>query len=175
MSNTFIDTSRPTKGRLEKYLKKLAGRTDMEDSLKKLDKLTQEEARMATAQVLKVTHTIDEGVRGIADKVVTVDGKVTGIDEKMVIINDRMASVDDKVDNVDTKVEAVDLRVVGVDERVAGVDERVRTVDDKVALVIEGVQIIFSQLAHAVIYSVSSRWKGGSDRHKTSSQRRRSD
>ena len=66
MSNTFIDTSRPTKGCSEKYLKKLAGRTDMEDSLKRLDKLTQEEARMATAQVLKVAHTIDEGVRGIA-------------------------------------------------------------------------------------------------------------
>ena len=175
MSNTFIDTSRPTKARSEKYLKKLAGRTDMEDSLKRLDKLTQEEARMATAQVLKVTHTIDEGVRGITDKVVTVDGKVTSIDEKMVLVNDRMASVDDRVDHVDTKVEAVDLRVVGVDERVAGVDERVRTVDDKVALIIEGVQIIFSQLAHAVIYSVSSRWKEGSGRHETSSQRRRSD
>ena len=32
-----------------KYLKKLIGRTDMEDALKKLDKLTNEEARMATA------------------------------------------------------------------------------------------------------------------------------
>lgn len=55
-------------------MKKLAGRTDMEDSLKRLDKLTQEEARMATAQVLKVTHTVEEGVRGIDNKVTTVIG-----------------------------------------------------------------------------------------------------
>ena len=46
----------------------------MEDSLKRLDKLTQEEARMATAQVLRVTHTVEEGVRGIDNKVTTVIG-----------------------------------------------------------------------------------------------------
>jgi hypothetical protein len=37
-----------------KYGKRLIGRTDMEDALKKLDKLTQEEARMVTA---RATHT----------------------------------------------------------------------------------------------------------------------
>jgi hypothetical protein len=40
--------------------------------LKRLDKLTQEEARMATAQVLKVTHTIDDRVKVVDDKVATV-------------------------------------------------------------------------------------------------------
>ena len=46
--------------RLEKYMKKLIGKTEIEDALKRLDKLTQDEARMATAQVLKVTHTVDD-------------------------------------------------------------------------------------------------------------------
>ena len=40
----------------EKYVKKLIGRTDLEDALQRLDKLTHEEARMATAQVLRATH-----------------------------------------------------------------------------------------------------------------------
>ena len=40
----------------------------MEDALKKLDKLTNEEARMATAEVLKATHTIDERVRDVSDR-----------------------------------------------------------------------------------------------------------
>jgi len=35
----------------EKFLKKLAGRTDIEDAPKRLDKLTQEEARMALAEL----------------------------------------------------------------------------------------------------------------------------
>jgi hypothetical protein len=60
---------------LEKYLKKLVGRTEIEDALKKLDKLTNEEARMATAQVLKVTHDVDNRVAGVDDKMaVVIDG-----------------------------------------------------------------------------------------------------
>jgi hypothetical protein len=47
----------------EKYLRKLIGRNDIEGALKRLDKLTQEEARMATAEVLKVTHSIDDKVK----------------------------------------------------------------------------------------------------------------
>ena len=46
----------------EKYLKKLAGRTDLEDALKRLDKLTQEEARMAAAQLLKIAHNIENKI-----------------------------------------------------------------------------------------------------------------
>ena len=62
-----------------KYLKKLVGRTDIEDALKKLDKLTQEEARMATAQILKVTHTVDDRVRSVDDRVKAVDDKVAEV------------------------------------------------------------------------------------------------
>jgi hypothetical protein len=41
-----------------KYPKKLAGMIspEIENALKRLDKLTQGEARIATAQILKVTH-----------------------------------------------------------------------------------------------------------------------
>ena len=52
-----------------KYMKKLIGRTDIEDALKRLDVLTQEEARMAVAQVLKVAHSVDDRVREVADDV----------------------------------------------------------------------------------------------------------
>ena len=60
----------------EKYGKKLIGRTDLEDALKRLDKLTHEEARMATAEVLKMTHAIDEGVTGVSEQVLVVDDRV---------------------------------------------------------------------------------------------------
>ena len=50
-------------------MRKLIGRTDIEDALKRLDKLSQEEARMATAQVLKVAHSVDDRVREVADDV----------------------------------------------------------------------------------------------------------
>ena len=169
MSYTFIYTSWPTKGCLEKYLKKLAGRTDIEDSLKRLDKLTQEEARMATAQVLKATHNIDEGVRRVTDKVVGVDDRVASVNERVVSVDRKVTGIDEKMVTVDDRVASVDTKVEVVDDRVVGVDERVRTVDDKVAMVIEGAQIIFSQSPDAVIYSLSTRRKGSSGHHETSS------
>ena len=46
----------------EKYLNNLLRRNDIEDALKRLDYLTQEEAQMATAEVLKVTHSVDNKV-----------------------------------------------------------------------------------------------------------------
>ena len=54
-----------TDRRAEKYLKKLLGNTDIEDALKRLDKLTQEEVCMATAQLLKITHGVDGKVKDV--------------------------------------------------------------------------------------------------------------
>ena len=45
---------------------KLLGRTDIEDALKRLDRLIQEELQMVTAQILKVAT---EGKDGIYDRI----------------------------------------------------------------------------------------------------------
>ena len=65
---------------------RLIGWTDMEDALKKLDKLTQEGARMVDAANLRATHAVDERVMGVANTVASVD--------------DRLKVVGDKVDSV---------------------------------------------------------------------------
>ncbi|KAN0127640.1 hypothetical protein V8E53_014532, partial [Lactarius tabidus] len=57
-----IVTKEFRQGRTKNYLKKLFGMKDNEDALQRLDKLTQEEARMAAAEALTIT-------RGVADKV----------------------------------------------------------------------------------------------------------
>jgi hypothetical protein len=51
--------------RLGKFLKKLIGKKEMEDALKRLDKLTQDEARMAAAEILKLTHLVDSKVTSL--------------------------------------------------------------------------------------------------------------
>ena len=64
-----------TKLHVEKFLKKLAGMTDLEDAVKRLDNLTQEEARMALSEVLRITHNIRDEVKVVDDKVqVVIDG-----------------------------------------------------------------------------------------------------
>lgn len=46
----------------EKFLKKLLGRNDVEDALKRLDKLTQEETKMVTAEVLNNVKVLIDGI-----------------------------------------------------------------------------------------------------------------
>jgi methyl-accepting chemotaxis protein len=98
----------------EKFAKRLIGRTEMEDGLKRLDKLTQEEVRMATAQNLKVTHTVDKGVKEVVDTVVAIDDRVARVDDRVASVNDRVASVDNTVKVIDDRVKVVDNKVAEV-------------------------------------------------------------
>src|SRR5258708_4952165 len=86
------------------------GKTDTEDALKRLDWLTQEEARMAAAEALKVTHTMRTPVEDVVD----VGNKVPRVDDKVTIsgvtdVELRVMGVDDKVMAVYGKVTAVNL------------------------------------------------------------------
>jgi hypothetical protein len=84
----------------EKYVMRLIGRTDMEDALKRLDKLTHEEARMAIAENLRATHAVDERVRGVTEQMLSVDDRVAGVDDRLANVDDRVANVNDKVTEV---------------------------------------------------------------------------
>ena len=93
----------------EKYLKALVGRKDIGDALRRLDKLTQEQVRMAAAELLKITNSLEDSVKNIAEQKQGVDGTI----------------------------QCVDTKVQGVDDKVKGVDDRVKVVGDKVDIVAE--------------------------------------
>ncbi len=156
----------------ERYLKKLFGNgTDIEDALKRLDVLTQQEARMAAAQVLKATHTVDDSgrVRGVADIALSVDNRVAGIDERVAGIDDRVASVDDRVVGVEERVAGVDEHVAGVGDRVKDVDDRVKAVDDKLVAVVDGARYFFNQSSKNCSTPNARRWERGQGNYSTSS------
>ena len=89
MSKDHLKMPSLTENHSEKYLKRLAGRTDLEDALRKLDKLTQEEARMAIAQNLRATQNVDERVKGVGDEVKEVNDKVAVLMGGMQIVFSR--------------------------------------------------------------------------------------
>ena len=74
-----VDMSTTAEIRAEKYLKKLIGRMDIEDALRRLDQLTQEEARMAATELLKFTRGIDDKVEGVDERVKGVDSRVGSV------------------------------------------------------------------------------------------------
>jgi hypothetical protein len=81
----------------------------MEDALKRLDKLTQEEARKAAVQLLKTTHAVKYTEEGVVDTVVHA--------------NDRVAKVNKTVVGVESRVMSGDGRVLSVGERVKTIDK----------------------------------------------------
>ena len=120
---------------VEKFFRKLAGMADLEDSLKKLDRLTQEEARMALSEVLKITyHTRDE--------VNVVDGKVEIVGNKVEVMGDKVADVGDKVEGVGDRLDVVGDKVVDVGDKVEYLGDKVEDLGDNVHWVDEKVQVI---------------------------------
>ena len=101
----------------------------MEDALKRLDKLTHEEARMAIAQNLKATHSVDDRVRVVVDKVLDV--------------NDRVAIVGSSVQVVDDRVASVNNSVQVIDARTVGINDQVNAVNDKVTVAMDGAYSTF--------------------------------
>jgi hypothetical protein len=67
----------------EKFLKKIAGITKLDDGLKKLDKMTNEEARMANAEGLRLGYDIEKKVEGVDQKVQRVGAQVKVVEEKV--------------------------------------------------------------------------------------------
>ena len=68
----------------------MIGRTDLEDGIKTLDKLTNEEVAMASAQLLRVTHNIDNNVMKIDENVLVVKSEVE-------LVKDNVQAVEHKV------------------------------------------------------------------------------
>jgi methyl-accepting chemotaxis protein len=113
-------------------LKKVVGRTDIEDSLARLDRLTQEEVRMAAAQGLKATHVVHDEVKSADDHIHQVDTHVQVIDDHIQQVDDRVQGVGGDVQQIGTHVQGVDDKVQGVDNRIQGVEGKIQDVDNKV-------------------------------------------
>ena len=88
-----IDISPKPDHYAEKYFKKLFGMKGVEDALQRLDKLTQEEARMAAAEALTIARGIDDKVTDVDERVKSVDVKVDSIDNKVLGVDDKVGAV----------------------------------------------------------------------------------
>ena len=116
---------------------------DLEDALKRLDRLTQEEARMANAEVLRIAQSIGDGVKVVDGKVEEVGDKVDGVGDKVEEVCDKVEDVGDKVEDVGDKVD-----VVG---------DKVQCVDDKVQVIIDGKRGLSGQLLNP-FHIYTPRW-----------------
>ena len=76
-------------------MRKLFGTANLEEALKKLDRLTQEEARMAVAELLRITHHVRNEVTRVGDNVVRVENIVENVGGQVTNINDNVQVIID--------------------------------------------------------------------------------
>ncbi|KAH9178024.1 hypothetical protein EDB89DRAFT_1902103 [Lactarius sanguifluus] len=136
-----IATKEIKQGRAKKFVKKLVGRRDIEDALERLDRLTQEEAWMANAEVPRLTHSVDDKVNSVSFQVEGIKKMVQGIDGKVDCVDERVQGVDEGVHGICEGVQRVSHKVQAVDDRVRQVNDRVGVVNNDVKLIVEGNQL----------------------------------
>ena len=142
--------------------------TDLESALNKLDRLTQEEAHMAHAEVLRIAHNIRNEVKVVDGKVEKVEDKVEGVGNKIEEVGDRVQCVDDKVQLVingarvlsiqsETLLTAVlsdgkQAKVVAkeIGDKIADLNDKVENVSDKVEVVGDKVQYVDNKIQMAI-------------------------
>ena len=120
-------------------MKKLIGNTDVEDALRRLDRLTLEEAHMASVEPLRVSHSVEgrvicigEGVQGVGDKVQEVDEGVHHVRDAVQDVGDEVQDVRDAVRDVGDGVQDVRDAVQDVGDGVEDVQQLVQGLYDKV-------------------------------------------
>ena len=94
----------------EKFLKKIVGRKDIEDALQRLEKVTDEEARMAAAEALKAVHgvgnQVGDKVLGVHDTLKVVENRMRGVEGMLQGVGNMLQGVDDRVKDIGNKVTA---------------------------------------------------------------------
>jgi hypothetical protein len=85
----------------------LTGNRDIEDSLDRLDKLTQEEARMASAELLKMAHIIRGDVQDVRSDVQDVRSDVQDVGNNVKGVDDRVQAISSDVKHISSDVREV--------------------------------------------------------------------
>jgi hypothetical protein len=153
----------------ETFLKKLVGRADIEDALRRLEEVTLEEARMASAESLKAIHgvgsNVQDALKAIDDRMRGMEGMLQGrlkvfddgVKDKVInstekaglqMSNDPDAAVAEGLKTehgIDDKVQRVHGTLESFHNRAIDVGDVRNTVQDIGSRVIDGAQVIPNQ------------------------------
>jgi len=114
----------------EKILKKLAGRTDVEDAVLQLDTLTKEESLMAVVRNLEVTHRMDGNVE--ATKVLTedIDDNVKATKALTENVGDNINATRALTEDIGDNVNAAKALAEDIGDNVKVIDHDLKTTKD---------------------------------------------
>ena len=80
------------------------GNSEIEDSLDRLDRLTQDEAQIASAEQLRLTHDVGDRVGGVEGQVQNVRDGVQDVRGDIQDVGNKVQGVDDKLNRVNSSL-----------------------------------------------------------------------
>jgi len=116
-----IATKELRQGSTKGFLRKLAGMTDLEDTLKNLDRLTQEAARVA------LVESVQGNVDDMGDKVPDIGDRLEGVGDKVEDVGDRVDDVGDKMGDIGDKLD-------DIGDKVDDIGDKLKDISDKLAM-----------------------------------------
>jgi hypothetical protein len=122
-------------------MKRLLGKTEVEDALQRLDMLTQEENLMTVARTFEATHHVDNKVTVIEEVLQQVDGNVRATQELTHHVDDNMMEIQELTYDVHADVEMI--------------VEGTRIIDDNVKVTKGGAlifQFLHTHTDHSLLY-----------------------
>jgi hypothetical protein len=119
---------------IEKIVKRLVGKKDVEDALEKLDVLTKEEISMTVARNLQVTHDVDENVVAIKETIYTMDGN-------LMAIRDVIGGVDRDVKQTEALTEVINANVKITKALTEGVGNDAQEIEHNVRMAKDGMRL----------------------------------
>ena len=115
---------------LEKFLKRLVGKTVVEDKFQRLDTLTKEETLMAVTRNLEVTHHIDDNVMAVKGIVHNIDGNVQETKEVIRDVDGNIKEAKEVIHNIDGNVKETKALAENIDDNVKDVGDNVKVTKD---------------------------------------------
>ena len=103
---------------LERFLKRLVGKTNVEDGFQRLDTLTKEETLMAVTRNLEVTHHIDGNVMAVKGIVHNIDGNVKESKEVIRDVDGNVKETKALTENINDNVKVIQGVAGSVDHNV---------------------------------------------------------
>ena len=119
-------------------MKRIVGRTDVEDALARLEVLTKEENLMTAARNLEVTHRVDVNVTATQELTRLVDDKVTTVKEVVHHVDDNVMATRELTHLVDDNVTTIKEVVHDVDGNVKETKELTQSIYDDVKVTKHG-------------------------------------
>jgi len=117
---------------IEKFVKRLMGRTDVEDGLLRLDSLTKEEGLMGAARILGMVHNVDDNVTMMEKMIRDVDNDVKATKQVISNVDNNVTVTKEVVSAVGTSVKVIKELTDNVGDNMMVIEGTTRNIDNNI-------------------------------------------